>query len=82
MDLKNLLTDGPLQGARVGGKKTVEDIRQGLYKRTGAKSSSEGRTLRSIQVRESRTDILELSQCTTFEYFLRKLILSGQPEKK
>ena len=54
MDLKNLLIDRPQQGARVETKKTVEEIRQGLYKRTGAKSSSEGRTLRSIQVREKR----------------------------
>ena len=56
MDLKNLLIDRPHQGqgARVENKKTVEEIRQGLYKRTGAKTSSEGRTLRSIQVREKR----------------------------
>ena len=52
MDLKNLLIDWPQQGPRVGAKKTVEEFRQGLYKKTGAKTSSEGRTLRSIQVRE------------------------------
>lgn len=56
MDLKNLLMDKdrPPQGAgaQVGAKKTMEEIRQGLYKRTGAKTSSEGRTLRSIQVRD------------------------------
>lgn len=56
MDLKNLLIDKdrPPQaaGTRVGAKKTLEEIRQGLYKRTGTKTSSEGRTLRSIQVRE------------------------------
>ena len=51
MDLKNLLIDRPQHGARVGVKKTVEEIRQGLYKKTGSKSSTEGRTLRSIQVR-------------------------------
>ena len=51
MDLNNLLIDRPPQGTRVGGKKTVEEIRQGLYKKTGSKSSTEGRTLRSIQVR-------------------------------
>ena len=50
MDLKNLLIDKP-QGARTA-KKTVEELRQGMYKRTGVKSSSEGRALRSIQVRE------------------------------
>ena len=54
MDLTHLLINSPKQGARVEAKKTVEDIRQGLYKRTGAKTSSEGRTLRSIQVREKR----------------------------
>ena len=51
MDLKNLLIDKP-QGARTAPKKTVEELRQGMYKRTGVKSSSEGRALRSIQVRE------------------------------
>lgn len=50
MDLKNLLIDKPQLGAKVGAKKTVEEIRQGLYKKTGTKSSTEGRTLRSIQV--------------------------------
>ena len=56
MDLKNLLIDKDrppqVAGTRVGAKKTLEEIRQGLYKRTGTKTSSEGRTLRSIQVRE------------------------------
>ena len=52
MDLTHLLINSPKPGARVEAKKTVEDIRQGLYKRTGAKTSSEGRTLRSIQVKE------------------------------
>ena len=55
MDLKNLLIDKDMPpqvaGTRVGAKKTLEEIRQGLYKRTGAKTSSEGRSLRSIQVR-------------------------------
>lgn len=61
MDLKNLLMDKdrPPQGAgaQVGAKKTMEEIRQGLYKRTGAKTSSEGRTLRSIQVNQKRNDL-------------------------
>lgn len=59
MDLKNLLIDRPHQGqgARVENKKTVEEIRQGLYKRTGAKTSSEGRTLRSIQVNQKRNNL-------------------------
>ena len=54
MDLKNLLIDRPQQGARPETKKTVEDIRQGLYKKTGAITSSEGRTLRTIQVRKRK----------------------------
>ena len=52
MDLTHLLINSPKQGARGEPKKTVEDFRQGLYKRTGVKTSSEGRNLRSIQVRE------------------------------
>ena len=43
-------------------EKTVEELRQGMYKRTGVKSSSEGRALRSIQVRE-RGIIFLVSLC-------------------
>ena len=53
MDLKSLLIDK----SRVGGRgsettktKSVSELRQGLYKKTGNKTSSESRTLRSIQV--------------------------------
>jgi len=66
MDLKNLLIDKDrppqVAGTRVGAKKTLEEIRQGLYKRTGAKTSSEGRTLRSIQVNQKRNDLRAQTQ--------------------
>ena len=61
MDLTHLLINSPKQGAQVEAKKTVQDLRQGLYKRTGAKTSSDGRTHRSIQVREKRCVNVSLS---------------------
>ena len=43
-------------------EKTVEELRQGMYKRTGVKSSSEGRALRYIQVNKKRQELRARTQ--------------------
>ena len=43
-------------------EKTVEELRQGMYKRTGVKSSSEGRALRNIQVNKKRQEMRARTQ--------------------
>ena len=68
MDLTSLLAGaGP---GEVGPSKTntMEELRQSQYKRTGAKTATERRTLRSIQVScfRSRCQLLE---CFNFHNF-------------
>ena len=52
MDLRNLLGGGPGGATK---QKNVTELRQGLYKKSGTKSSSENRTLRTIQANQKRT---------------------------
>jgi len=54
MDLRNLLRGGAGAAGGSTKQKNVAELRQGLYKKSGTKSSSEHRTLRTIQANQKR----------------------------
>ena len=76
MDLTSLLAGAGEVGAGPSKTNTMEELRQSQYKRTGAKTATERRTLRSIQVSPFRS-WCQLLECFNFHTFCSRLAKRG-----